>query len=226
MNSTYTYRKPVRRSRYAAFRRYLIIILGLVLVLGGAGFYILSSLRAKPSQPVSTAQVTTVADPKETFTGPYFQFQDTGKWSFDKHDSTNNKYVYLKYQKNELLHQLNIYVNQTPPPLNLAVQRALPLRIVNNNSFDITNVSSPCVAQYAQGELHREKEISINGAVMLCDPDNAQYSVVLSEIGGSYELKMVRPGGTAIQFVITYTDLGLDPQPDSLLNIAGSFQTR
>jgi uncharacterized protein (UPF0333 family) len=226
MNSSYTYRKPLRRSRYATFRRYLLVMLGVIIAVGGVGFYVLSSLHAKPSQPISTAQVTTVANPEETFTGPYFQFKDTGKWSFDKHDSTDNKFVYLKYQKNELLHQLNIYVNQTPNPLYLAVQRVLPLRIVNNNSFDITNISSPCGAQYAKNELHRVKELSINGAVMLCDPDNAQYTVVLSEINGNYQLKMVRPGGTSIQFVITYQDLGLDPQPDSLLNIASSFQTR
>jgi hypothetical protein len=226
MNSSYIYRKPVRRSRYATFRRYLALMLGLVLVVGGIAAYILSNLHAPAHKPVSAAQVTTIADPKKTFTGPYFQFQDTGEWSLDKNDTTANRFVYLKYRKNVLEHQLNIFVNQTPSQLYLAVPRVLPVRIVNNNSLDITGVSSPCGQQYASGELHKVKEVSINGAIMLCDPDSSQYDVILSEINGDYQLKMTWPGGTPIQFVITYQDLGLDPQPDSILNIASSFQAR
>jgi hypothetical protein len=61
---------------------------------------------------------------------------------------------------------------------------------------------------------------------MLCDPDNTQYYVVLSEINGDYRLQLKRPNGTPIQFVITYKDNGLDPQPDSILNVANSFKTR
>jgi hypothetical protein len=61
---------------------------------------------------------------------------------------------------------------------------------------------------------------------MLCDPDNTQYYVVLSEINGDYRLQLKRPNGMPIQFVITYKDVGLAPQSDSIVNIAGSFKTR
>lgn len=226
MNSAYRYKKPVRRSRYAVFRRRLLATALLTAVVGGMAVFIYSSTHNSPNQPVSAAQTTTIADPKATFTGPYFQFQDTGKWSLDKNDTTATKFVYLKYNKNVLQHVLYIYVNQVPIPLNLAVPRVLPVRIVNNNSLDITNISDPCGNQYAKGELHKVKELVINGATMLCDPDSPSYSVVLAEINGNYQLKMVRPDGTPIQFVITYQDDGLDPQPDSLLNIASTFQTR
>lgn len=196
-----------------------------VAIVGAAAYFVYSSVHAPAAKPVSAATTTTVVGSMETFTGPYFQFQDTGKWSFDKHDSTNSKYVYQKYNRNELEHELDVYVNQVPIPLDLAVPRVLPVRIVNRNSLDITNVSGPCGSLYGPGELHQVKEKVVNGATMLCDPDNPNYDVVLSEINGDYQLSMIRPNGTPIQFVIIYKDLGLAPQPDSLLNIASSFRT-
>jgi hypothetical protein len=119
-----------------------------------------------------------------------------------------------------------IYVNQVPTPLYLAVSRVLPVRIVNSNSLQAIGVSDPCGNKYAAGEAHHTKEVSINGATMLCDPDSTQYTVVLSEEGGDYQLHLQRPNGQAIQFVITYQDLGLTPTSDSIVNIADSFQTR
>lgn len=223
--SKYIHHKPVRRSRYSELRLYTLTIAVLLVVVGIVLFLVYSSSREKPAEPVSNVESSTISDKKETFTGPYFQFQDTGKWSFDKNDSTASKFVYLKYRKNQLEHELDIYVNQVPIPLNLATPRVLPVRIVNNNSLDITNISQPCGNTYAKDELHKVKEVTIDGAVMLCDPDSPLYYVVLSEINGDYRLKMVRPNQTPIQFVITYKELGLQPQPDSLLNIAGSFKT-
>lgn len=223
--SRYIYRKPVRRSRYSELRLYLLAVAVLIIVVGAAGLYILNNLRQKPPAPVSNAETSVVSDKKETFTGPYFQFQDNGKWSLDKNDSTANHFVYLKYRKNQLEHQMDIYVNQVPIPLNLATPRVLPVRIVNNNSFDVTSVSQPCSNQYAKGELHKIKELSVNNAVMLCDPDSSLYYVVLSEINGDYRLKLTRPNGTPIQFVMTYKELDLQPDPNSLINVAGSFKT-
>jgi hypothetical protein len=82
------------------------------------------------------------------------------------------------------------------------------------------------VTQYAKGELHKVKEVSINGATMLCDPDSPQYAVVVSEINGDYRLNLKRPNGALIQFVITYKDTALSTQPDSLINVVSSFQPR
>jgi hypothetical protein len=222
--SRYTYRKPVRRSRYSELRLYTIVIVILLATVGAVIVFVISNTRQNPPKPVSKSEDTTITDKKETFTGPYFQFQDTGKWSFDKNDSTSSKFVYLKYQKNELQHQLNIYVNQVPIPLNLATPRVLPVRIVNNNSLDVTDISQPCGSYYGKDELHKVKELNIEGATMLCDPDNTQYYVMLSEINGDYRLGMLRPNKTPIQFVITYKELGLEPQPESLLNVASTFQ--
>src|SRR5437016_904607 len=122
MNTTYKYRKPVRRSVYAVFRRHFLLTIVVVGIVGILSVFIYANtLGSHTPKPVSATAVTTVYDPKETFIGPYFQFQDTGKWSQDKHDSTANKLVYQKYRGNVLEHELDVYINQIPIPLNLAV---------------------------------------------------------------------------------------------------------
>jgi hypothetical protein len=227
MPAAYMHHKPVKRSPYSSFRRYLFLVIVTVVIIGGTGYLIYASLRGTPkSSSISKVENTQITDNKTTFTDTYFQFQDTGTWVVDKNNSTDTKRVYHKFRKNVLEHELVVYINQVPIPLYLEVPRVLPVRIVNNSGFQVTNVSNPCVSQYAKGELHKVKEVQINNATMLCDPDSSQYSVVISEINGDYQLKLKRPNGTPIQFVITYKDVGLSPIPDSLINIASSFQTR
>jgi len=227
MKQGYVYKRPVKRSRYGIFRRYVLVIAGFLAIIGGIGYYIYSNSRGGPtSSPVSAVENTEISGNKSTTVDTYFQFQDTGKWVLDKNNSTDHKRVYTKYSKNVLQHVMTIYIDQVPIPLYLAAPRALPVRIVNNNSFQVTNVSDPCIREYAKGELHHVKEVMVNNATILCDPDSPQYAVVLSEVNGDYRLNLKRPNGTPIQFVITYKDTGLAPLPDSIINVASSFQTR
>jgi len=223
----YVYKKRVRRSQYSNFRRYLIIAAIILCLFGGLGYFIYSGLHApQKSSPLSAVQETEITGGQQTFTNDYFTFQDTGSWVIDKNNSDATKLTYHKFDKNVIEAEMIVYINQDPIPLYAAVPRALPIRIVNDNSFQVTNVSSPCVDQYAKGELHKVTTVSINGANILCDPDSPQYFVILSEINGDYHLHLKRSNGTPIEFVITYKDLGLDPQPDSLINIASTFHTK
>jgi DNA repair exonuclease SbcCD nuclease subunit len=223
----YVYKKPLKRSHYSNFRRRLFMVFGLIAIAGVIGYFIYTSTNSLPkSSPKSAAEITVINGNKTTFTNDYFQFEDTGTWVIDKNNSDAQKITYHKFRKNILLHEMIVYINHVPIPLYLDTPKVLPLRIVNNNKFDVTNVSSPCVSQYAKGELHKVKEVSINGATMLCDPDSPQYYVALSEINGDYRLHLKRPNGTPIQFIVTYKDLGLDPQPTDLMNVATSFQPR
>lgn len=227
MSSGYVYKKPVRRSHYSSFRRYLLMVVVLIAAFGGVGFFIYSGLQNNDkASPLSAAETTEITGNMRTFTNDYFEFQDSGSWVLEKNNTTSQRIVYHKFRKNVLEAELIAYINQDPIPLYSAVPLALPVRLLNDNSFEVTNVSSPCVGQYAKGELHKVKEVSINGAKMLCDPDSPQYFVILSEINGDYHLHLKRPSGAPIEFVITYKDLGLDPQSDSLINIASSFKTR
>jgi hypothetical protein len=225
--SAYIYKKPVKKSYYSNFRRYMLLTLILLIAFGTVGYFIYSGLHvSQQASPISAAETSVITGNKQTFTNDYFQFEDVGSWVIDKNNSTADKLVYHKFRKNVIQAEMIVYINQDPIPLYSAVPRALPIRIVNNNSFQVTNVSSPCGGQYAKGELHKVKPVQVNNATILCDPDSPQYFVAFSEINGDYHLHLKRPNGTPIEFVITYKDLGLDPQPTSINNIAGSFKTK
>ena len=224
MSSAYVYRKPVARPRYAKFWRRLVFLILLMVVAGGL-YFILTKHSAKPHSTTPTVEGLQTAGPKATFTNNFFQFEDTGNWVIDNADSTSSKFIYLKTSKGAPQSQLTVYVNQTPTSLSIAAQRVLPVQIVNN-SFSATAISSSCASQYTKGELPKIKEVSIDGATMLCDPDASQYTVILSEINGDYQLHLKRPTGQSVQFIIVYKGLSQTPQPDSLLNIARSFTAR
>lgn len=227
MAAHYTYKKPVKRSRYSTFRRYVVGIIFLLVGVGVVAFFIYISLQKSPkSSGISEAQTTEITGTKTKTVSETFQFEDSSAWVLDKNNSTANKLTYHKFHKNVLRDELVVYINQVPIPLYLATPKVLPVHIVNGNSTQATNVSSPCVNEYAKGELHKVKVVSINGANMLCDPDSPQYYVSLSEINGDYRLNLKRPNGTPIQYVITFKNVDLSSAPDSVLNIANSFHTR
>ena len=136
MRKGYTYRKPVKRSAYSNFRRYLLIAIVVLAAFGGVGYYIYSGLHSgqKPSA-LSAVETTEITGNQQTFTNDYFEFQDTGTWVIDKNSTTADKIVYHKFRKSVLQAELIVYVNQDPIPLYTAVPLALPVRIVNDNSL-------------------------------------------------------------------------------------------
>ena len=226
MRGHYVYKKPVKRSHYSNFRRYMIIIVLFLVAFGVVSYFIYSGLKSKNDSVTSEVENTEITGNSNTFSNDYFEFQDSGTWVIDKNNSDAHKITYHKFRKNVLEHEMIVYINQDPIPLYVEVPRALPVRVVNANRLQATNVSSPCVGQYAKGELHKVKEVSINGATILCDPDSPQYYVILSEINGDYHLKLKRSNGTPIQFVITYKDVSLSSLPDSVTNIANTFKAK
>jgi hypothetical protein len=226
MKRGYIYRKPVKRSQYSNFRRYLLFSIVLLGLLGAAAYFIYSGLHTPSASPTSAVQNTTVSGAQQTYTNEFFRFKDTPSWVIDKNNTTADKLVYHKFNKNILQAEMIVYINQDLIPLYTAVPRVLPVRIVNNNGFQTTEVSNPCVSQYAKGQPHKVMPVSINGASMLCDPDSPQYFVIISEIGGDYHLHLKTAAGKPIQFVITYKDDVDANTPTNILNIGNSFQTR
>lgn len=224
----YVYRKIIPKRWYSRLKIRSWILLAFLSVIGISVALITIDLNRsnKTAAPVSGVRTIPVEGNISTFRTDYFTFTDTGKWVLNKNESTTQKYIYYKYHGQDIQYQLIVYVNQVPIPLYLATSRALPVRIVNDNSFDVTSVSGPCVGQYGQNELHKVRQVNINGADMLCDPDTPQYTVVFAEVSGNYQLKLKRQNGTPINFVITFRDLTLDPGPEDLLRIANSFQSQ
>ena len=224
--SAYHYLKPVSKPFYARRRYFLPMLVILLTLVGYITFDVISTIRnnSNKNQPVSAVQTSIVSDNKNTFTNSYFQFSDYGQWVLDKRISTSNVYTYEKYVGQELQGFLKIYINRTPSEPLLTATRVLPVRLVNDNSFQVTGVSDPCVNQFAQGETHRVKEMTINGATMLCDPSSGVYTVIISQIDGNYVLPLKTSQNKPLQLVITYRNNMVDPQSDTITNVAGSFK--
>jgi len=228
MSSAYVYRKPVRRPRYAQLRRRMIItLLALVPFVAVAAYIYFGYHNSKqPASVTSKEENTQITSQKRTFTNDIFQFQDTDTWVIKKDETNANRITYLKFRKNQQLAEMIVYINQVPAPLNLEVPLVVPVHIVNDNSLQATAVSNPCVNSYAKGELHKVREISVGSTTMLCDPDSPEYYMIFGEINGDYRLNMKLSSGKRVQLIITYKDVGLDPNSDAPLNIANSFQMR
>lgn len=204
-------------------RKLLKSAAAVAIVLAGAALYLNIRGPHRLFQPVTTAQTRVISASTQTTISPYFQFQDSAKWDLLQNDSNATTFVYARYRGSQPQQLLYVYVNRVPIPLDLATSYVLPVRVSNNNSFDVTSVSGPCLKSYG-GQPYKVKEVTIQLATMLCDPSNAEYSVQLAQIGGNYQITMRRPNGQPIQFIIIYKDVTGGTQPDSLLNIANSFK--
>jgi hypothetical protein len=224
MDNQYVYRKTVRGRRYNRFRRRFRLTLFLILVIIAVILFFLFDNGGPTSSGVSKIENTVISDNLQTTVSPYFKFQDTGKWVLDTGHSTPTKWIYGKSHKLDPVATLIVWVNETPIPLDLAAPRVLPVRIVNGNSFDVTQISDPCGKTYGD-QPHKVKIVNIDEALMLCDPDSPQYFVQLAQITGDYKLTLHRVDGTPVQFVIVYKDSTLDPKSSSLLLIGKTFQS-
>lgn len=222
--SRYHYQKPVGRSIYSRLRLYSIILGAFIAIIAIISGVIIAGIRSKNLKPTSNVQSGQVSGGLNVFSNSVFQFSDYGQWVLDKRLSTPSHYIYEKYLGQELQGLLNVYVNSVPAEPNLTSTRVLPVRIVNNNSFQVTGVSDPCSNQFAAGQPHLVREFTINGATMLCDPSSGIYTVVVSQIQGNYQIPMMNSKNQPVQFVITYRNDEVSPQPASITNVVNSFK--
>ncbi len=225
MYHKYEYRRSVRGYRYNRFRNWMRWTTAFVVVVSIGLVWLLFDLANKGPEESRASKIETriISDNLVTMTSPYFKFQDTSKWVLEKNRSTPNIFIYDKYRKRDILSQMIVYVNQVPIPLNLATPRVLPVRLVNENSLDVTSTSEPCGKLYGK-DPHIIKPVVIDNATMLCDPDNPNYLVQLSMVGGDYRLNMKRKDGTPVQFVVIFRETTPDVRPQTLIRVAKSFE--
>jgi hypothetical protein len=220
--------KYISPAESLSFRFKLLVIFGFLFLAGsGAFLYDMLTNDSKPQTPTSPVVVKNVSFDNNYFSSSFFRFTDSGNWSLIKNQSTNNKIVFQKYLTNSNLvqHQLIVYINSTPLSLDLASSRLLPVTINEaSNGFTAGQVSDTCAKTYGPSELHKIQLKQISGATLLCDPDQGQFRAVLSRIGGDYNLKLKRSDGSVANYIIIYQNQKLDPDTDTLNQIASSFQ--
>jgi hypothetical protein len=206
----------------------LIVFTVVVLIAGSALLYDVLINESAPQTPTSPTRIKNVAFDNKSFSSPYFRFTDTGDWKFIAKQSTSNKIVFQKYLPNSDLvqHQLFVYINTTVSPLELATSRVLPVEINDeNNKLKALSVSEHCGKSYKPGELHKVQPRQLNSTTFLCDPEQGQFRAILAKVGGDYNLKLKRADGSIANYIIIYQNQKIDPDTDTITQIADSFQS-
>ena len=224
----YQINQPIHAVHRRRYRRRSLLLAIVLLVFGAIvafviyDFYHLKHQNGK--KPVGVTYEQQIAG-AQTFTSSYFQFSDTSKWTYAPNDSTAAKLTYLLYVNGLPAHSLTVYVNQTPLQDDLAVTRVLPVQLKNNNSFTITgDIAGPCGGLYQPTDLKRIKTVALGGSNILCVPDSPQFSAVVGQVGGDYNLRLRRSDGETAQYIIIYRNLTVDPDPAPFVRIMKTFK--
>lgn len=209
-------RKYHRRNRRLAGFVGMALVISLIIV--GVNLY----SRYEHLNRTSYSTINNTAVPLTGYINPYFMFKDSAKWVQDKSQANASEVVYYQYVNGEAIRQLAVYINKVPTATQLASTRVLPVKVFNGDSLQAGSLSGNC----DQGNTKMQqsvKEVSFAGITMVCDPSSTDYSVVLGEQGGSYELHMVKSKNPQ-QLIVLYKDFSGHPDAQTIINIANSFK--
>ncbi len=212
------------RRRYR--RRFFVAAVFFIaaMVAAGALAYNLYNLSRVTTKPVGVTYHQTIGGLQVTKSA-YFEFSDTQAWSYAPGDSTATELTYLLYEGGLPVHSLTVYINQTPLNSDLAVTRVLPVQIKNGNALMLEgDISQPCSSLYGPSDPKRIKQVSLEGTDFLCVPDSPQFSTVVGQVGGNYDLSLKRADGRTANYIIIYHNLSVDPDPSPFVRIMRTFQ--
>lgn len=225
MAHRYEYRKIHKRNPRRVFRRRLFLTAAALSLVGLGVFLLTRDLQKNISaKPTSTVVQSEVSESIQTFKSPYFEFADKGNWVYSERDSTPKEFVYYKYRGAMIEHRLTIHVNETPISLHLAATRVMPVRVVNYSRLEANPVAGPCSQAYKKDDPRIIKEVAIQSATMLCDPQSPLFKVVLAEIDGNYSLNFRQSNGQPLKVVVTYQDMRLEPDGLTIKQIAETLK--
>lgn len=215
-------------SWHKSYVRRMRLVVGaiLIFILGAAVIAWDLYFRNNSIEPVtSNTTITSVSFDTQVFDIPYFKFSDSGNWNFAKTESSSSKFIWRKYLgKSQIVqHQLIVYVNQIPIPLELASPLALPV-VIKDGGLKASNVSRPCGELYGKNELHKVRPQIVEGTTILCDPDLRMNKILFGQVGGDYNLRLRRTNGSTASYIIIYQDQRISPDNETIMQIVESFQ--
>jgi hypothetical protein len=212
------------RKRFKIIFRFLILILIVFILAVIFVIYTLSNIsRENSASKVGKKIVSYQAGPK-LYKNQYFEFYSSDNWTLDKHDSTNNMIMYVLYQAGVVAGSFQVYVNQTPIPNNLQATMALPVKVAGNHFSYVGNVSQACGSAYHTTNPKRIEEVNISSTSMLCVPDSSEEIVIAGQIGGNYDLSMLRGKGVAANYIIIYRSSSFTPSSAPFSSLMSSFK--
>lgn len=214
--------KDIYRRR---FRVVVLLMASLIVLVLFGSIKIYDALNSKEGSqsPVGKKIISNIAGPK-LFKNQFFEFYSSDDWRL-LNEGSPNKIGYAQYSDGVVAASFVVYVNQTPIPDQLKATMALPVSINGNSFSKIGSISEPCGQTYAPNALKVIKEISISSTSMLCQPDSSVYTLIVGQVGGDYNLKMVRSSGQVANYIIIYTSSSFIPSAASFMNLIPTFKS-
>ncbi len=213
------------RRRFLFRAKFLIVALILFALSTSIYLVIMMTIRDMNDEASATSGQTKgyVAASSQVMRGQYFQFQTDKTWFPVPSESTDTKFVYRSRRVNLVEHELVIYVKDIPS--TLAANRVLPVNITDYNLLKPTSVSEHC-AKATGGSKIGSPRVTFEKVNFACAADAAGYSVLLGQVGGSSTLQLRRVNGTTVPYAIQYTNVRANPDPNQIMEIINSFQSR
>lgn len=220
------------RRRLLIKLRIIYFIVALLLVAGAIVLYWVYIRDDVINEKTVSEQTTSVVAPTiTTFKTPYFQFQAATSWVEAPKESTVNKFVYRSYDKTLLEHQLTVYVNQIPDPMEFKATRVLPVDVVTDpgsksSRFVLSDVSEPCTPALKKDVIPPDVQVvNFKGVTFTCYGMINQYNVLIGKLGGETNITMIRTDGSSAVYTIQYKDLRAVNNPTEINQIANTFQS-
>ena len=217
-----------RRARRSTFFASLLVIatIGVVSVIV-IDIYRQSTKKQEitSKQTVTSVQGTSI----NLFKTEYFQFQTDSTWSAVITESTKTHFVYRSLKGPLVQHDLTIDINDTNEDVlqNVRTNRVLPVVVDSAGKFNIVGgAGEHCKATLPKGTPNLPLAVVQKQVGFICNPDSVMYEVKLGVVGGTTQVQMPRPDGTAAIYAITYRNLKFTPDDSVFQNIVDTFQTR
>ena len=226
----YSNRLNYRDRRLLLVKLRVVYLLIALILIGAIIYFVINYFRDKNNEisQKATSQETSsfIAPSVGIFKTPYYQFQATKDWVEVPNESTATKFVYRSIKNNIIGHQLDIYVNEIPA--NLEATRTLPVSFVTNSTeLNPSTVSEHCIKALDGKSNQNPIRVNFANVKFNCDSDSTKtYSILVGQIGDDSVLNMIRPDGTTVAFTIFYNNLQAIPEPNELVQITKTFQTR
>ncbi|HSX24061.1 MAG TPA: hypothetical protein VLE74_03110 [Candidatus Saccharimonadales bacterium] len=178
-----------------------------------------------PSQSSSKAQ-TTNYQPYTTFNTPYFTFQADKSWQAVPAESTPNTFVYRGFRNKLVERDLTVYINTLP--LNLMLTYVLPAQVIGGQlaSGDISRHCSTYLPPDYVAHSRNPAPATVDSVSFTCQTDGTSVTIGTGMRGGSYQITMVRKGGSTAKYFLLYHDLSFTPRPAIFKAIVDTFKAQ
>jgi hypothetical protein len=229
-----------RRSKNARlFKKVVIgfVSVAIIITVGISADWLLTNIRASDTKVSVESSATVQSARINIFQTPYFSFQADSNWrevtdelNLGKTTDGSQQYLYRRYTKNFIEHELWITVNM-PEGYNILKHniptRVYPVQVEPDGSLTrISGVSESCSKALSEKDTNLQPHIlTLENVTFYCDPNNNGYQVAVGVPGKTERIEMPKSDNGSNFITITYRNTSAIPDARQLESIIQTFRS-